>query len=118
MEIAHSGLTQLHVTETMHERKTMMTQLSDGFIALPGGLGTFEELFEIWTWAQLGFHQKPVALLNIDSFYDALLEFLDSSTNNGFIKQAHRDSLIVATNPSELIHRINAYQPTTVAKLQ
>src|SRR3546814_7407124 len=85
-ELAHPGLTQLHVVGSMHERKAMMAKLSDGFIALPGGLGTFEELFEIWTWAQLGYHRKPVALLNVDGYYDGLLSFLDHTVREAFVK--------------------------------
>src|SRR3546814_750650 len=84
-ELAHPGLTQLHVVGSMHERKAMMAKLSDGFIALPGGLGTFEELFEIWTWAQLGYHRKPVALLNVDGYYDGLLSFLDHPVREAFV---------------------------------
>src|SRR3546814_15368804 len=79
----------------MHERKAMMAKLSDGFIALPGGLGTFEELFEIWTWAQLGYHRKPVALLNVDGYYDGLLSFLDHTVREVFVKTIYRDALIV-----------------------
>src|SRR3546814_3841998 len=94
-ELAHPGLTQLHVVGSMHERKAMMAKLSDGFIALPGGLGTFEELFEIWTWAQLGYHRKPVALLNVDGYYDGLLSFLDHPVREAFVKTMYRDALIV-----------------------
>jgi hypothetical protein len=89
-EVAHKGLTELHITHTMHERKTLMAQLSDGFIAMPGGIGTFEELFEIWTWAQLGIHAKPVGLLNVAGYYDALTTFLDHATHEQFMKPLHR----------------------------
>ncbi len=116
-EIAHKGLTELHITETMHERKTVMAEMSDGFIALPGGLGTLEELFEMWTWAQLGFHQKPLGLLNVDGFYDQLLGFIDTATHTGFIKPAHRDLLIVEKDPGPLLQRMQDYVPAQVDKL-
>ena len=98
LEAAHEGLTALHVVSSMHERKSLMEDLSDGFIALPGGLGTFEELFEIWTWAQLGFHRKPVALLNVNGFYDELIAFLNRATQTNFIKPAHRNMLLVESS--------------------
>src|SRR3546814_20757294 len=89
----------------MHERKAMMAKLSDGFIALPGGLGTFEELFEIWTWAQLGYHRKPVALLNVDGYYDGLLSFLDHTVREAFVKTMYRDALIVERGVPALLAR-------------
>jgi uncharacterized protein (TIGR00730 family) len=115
-EIAHSGLTDLRVVGSMHERKALMAELSDGFVALPGGIGTFEELFEVWTWAQLGHHKKPCALLNVRGFYDGLIAFLDKVAELGVMKGPHRSMLIVAQQPLELIERIGAYEPTAVPK--
>ncbi|MEP6494343.1 MAG: TIGR00730 family Rossman fold protein [bacterium] len=107
-EIAHRGLTDLHVVETMHERKAMMADLADAFVALPGGLGTFEELFEVWTWGYLGLHTKPYALLDVDGYYAPLIEFLDHARNEGFIRAAQRDMLAVATDPSALLDALAA----------
>lgn len=95
-EIAHSGLSDLHVVQSMHARKALMVELSEGFIAMPGGIGTMEELFEVWTWAQLGQHAHPVGLLNVDGYYDDLIAFLDRMTEQGFVSDAHRRSLIAA----------------------
>ena len=116
-EIAHPGLSELIITISMHERKTRMADLSDAFIALPGGLGTFEELFEIWTWAQLGFHQKPIAVLNINGYFDKLIEFLENSAAQGFIKVAHQEMLLVSDSSDELIHKITSFVPPLVDKL-
>lgn len=116
-EIAHEGLTQLHITSSMHDRKEKMADLSDGFIALPGGLGTLEELFEIWTWAQLGFHNKPVGLLNVNGFYDALVQFLAETASAGFVRPAHHDLLIVESTPQALIEKMATYVPTSEAKV-
>lgn len=113
-EVAHSNLTELHITHSMHERKTMMAELADGFIALPGGIGTLEELFEIWTWAQLGFHNKPCGLLNVDSYYDALLTFLDHISAEQFVKPHHRAMLMVESDPELLIDRYAGYQPPAI----
>lgn len=113
-EVAHKNLTELHVTESMHERKLLMAELSDGFIALPGGIGTLEELFEIWTWAQLGFHNKPCGLLNIEGYYDSLIGFLDHVLAEQFVKKEHHALLIVETNPDVLLDRYVNYQPTAV----
>lgn len=110
-EIAHNHLTELHITTSMHERKMLMAELSDGFIALPGGIGTLEELFEIWTWAQLGFHNKPCGLLNVEGYYDSLIKFLDHVLAEQFVKQHHRAMLIVEKNPDTLINRYINYQP-------
>lgn len=115
-EIAHTGLSDLRVVGSMHERKAMMAELSDGFIALPGGLGTFEELFEVWTWAQLGYHKKPCALLNVAGFYDKLADFLDDVVERGFVKSIHRSMLIVQNEPAALIEAIRAYEPPKVEK--
>ena len=116
LEVAHDGLTELHVTGSMHERKAMMADLSDGFIALSGGIGTFEELFEIWTWGQLGDHRKPVALLNVAGFYDKLISFVDDVVTAGFLRDAHRAMLIVDREPRALVTRLQAYRPPIVEK--
>ena len=113
-EVAHHHLTQLRVTESMHERKMLMAELSDGFIALPGGIGTFEELFEIWTWAQLGFHHKPIGLLNISGYYDHLIQFLDHVLAEQFVKQETRDLLMVESDPDVLLDRFINYQAPPV----
>jgi uncharacterized protein (TIGR00730 family) len=111
----HGGISALHVVSTMHERKALMAELSDGFVALPGGIGTFEELFEVWTWAQLGYHAKPCALLNVNGFYDAMRSFIDHVVDQGFLKTAHRDMLMVHDDPDTLLEALMDYvpQPTT-----
>ncbi len=109
-EVAHAGLTELIVTASMHERKTRMAELSDGFIALPGGIGTFEELFEIWTWAQLGMHAKPVGLLNVAGYYDALITFLDHAAQEQFMKSAQRELLMVESDPATLLARFASHK--------
>ncbi len=103
MEIAHPDLTHMHVVGSMHERKALMTDLSDGFIALPGGIGTLEELFEIWTWAQLGLHKKPYVLLNVAGYYDPLIAFLDKMTHAGYLKEDSRAMLSITSNPADAI---------------
>jgi len=113
-EVAHPNLTELHVTQSMHERKMLMAELADGFIALPGGIGTLEELFEIWTWAQLGFHQKPCGVLNVAGYYDALITFLDHVAAEQFVKPHHRDMLMVEADPNLLLDRYVNYQPPAV----
>ncbi len=113
-EVAHSHLTELHVTQSMHERKTLMAELADGFIALPGGIGTLEELFEIWTWAQLGFHEKPCGILNVEGYYDSLIEFLDHVSAEQFVKPHHRAMLMVETDPELLLGRYASYQPPAI----
>ena len=115
-EVAHAGLTQLHVVDTMHQRKAMMAELSDGFIALPGGLGTFEELFEIWTWAQLGMHSKPIGLLNVASYFDLLLQFLDHATSQRLLKPVHRDLLLVSNRPDALLSQMQSAAPVNTPK--
>ncbi len=110
-EILHPNLTETYITKSMHERKMQMADLADGFIALPGGIGTLEELFEIWTWAQLGFHQKPCGLLNVAGYYDALIQFLNQAHQEAFIRQQHLNLLQVENNPEDLINRFRAYQP-------
>jgi uncharacterized protein (TIGR00730 family) len=115
-EVGHTGLTELRVVESMHERKALMAELSDAFLALPGGLGTLEELFEVWTWALLGIHAKPCALLNVRRYFDPLLAFIDHATRELFIRHAHRDLLIVETDPERLLARLESYRPPAVAK--
>jgi uncharacterized protein (TIGR00730 family) len=115
-ELGHAGLTELHVVDTMHERKRMMAERSDAFVALPGGIGTFEELFEVWTWLQLGYHDKPVGLLNAAGYYNALLEFLDQSVARGFVPPAQRRLLQVRSDPDALVERIASLsRPAPVA---
>lgn len=116
LEVAHEGLTELHIVGSMHARKAMMADLSDGFIALSGGIGTFEELFEIWTWGQLGDHAKPVALLNIAGFYDKLTAFLDDVVTAGFLRDAHRAMLMVDRDPAALVAKIRDYRAPVVEK--
>ncbi|MEH6798563.1 MAG: TIGR00730 family Rossman fold protein [Halopseudomonas sabulinigri] len=115
-ELAHDGLTELKEVGSMHERKAVMADLSDGFIALPGGVGTFEELFEVWTWGQLGHHQKPCALLNVGGYYDKLVTFLDHAMNEGFMKQPYREMLIVASDVESVLAKVEAYEAPKVAK--
>ncbi len=115
-EVYHTGLTELVIVDSMHERKAMMADLSQGFIALPGGLGTIEELFEVLTWAQLGFHKKPCGLLNASGYYDHLSAFLDHTVAEGFVKQAHRSMLIVEKDPVALLDRFADYEPPLVNK--
>lgn len=110
-ELGHSGLTELHVVDTMHQRKTLMAERSDAFLALPGGIGTFEELFEVWTWRQLGYHDKPVGLLNVDGYYDGLLTFMDHTVAEGFVPPSQRQLLQVAADPLELLDRLAAQAP-------
>jgi uncharacterized protein (TIGR00730 family) len=110
-EVAHQNLTELHITPSMHERKMLMAELADGFIALPGGIGTLEELFEIWTWAQLGFHSKPCGLLNIDGYYDLLIGFLDHALTEQFVKKHHHGLLMVEETSDALLERFANYQP-------
>jgi uncharacterized protein (TIGR00730 family) len=105
----HRGIAELHVVETMHERKALMAELADGFVALPGGIGTFEELFEVWTWAQLGYHSKPCGLLNVAGFFDKMSGFIDHVVEEGFLRQEHRGMLIVAEEPETMIDRLAGY---------
>lgn len=115
-EVAHEGLTELRVVKSMHERKAMMADLSGGFVALPGGMGTLEELFEILTWAQLGLHRKPAGLLNVAGYFDGLLEFLDHSVAERFVRLEHRAMISVAAAPGELLDLLAAYRPPAVEK--
>jgi uncharacterized protein (TIGR00730 family) len=115
-EVAHGSLTALILVDTMHERKMKMHDLSDGIIALPGGYGTLEELFEMLTWSQLGLHQKPIGLLNTQGFYKELLAFIDTMTQKGFLKQANRDMLLVSDNVPDLLAKMQAYKAPLVEK--
>ncbi len=108
-EVGHTRLTKLHVVKDMHERKAMMAELADGFVALPGGIGTLEELFEVMTWLQLGYHSKPVGLLNTQGFYDDLLRFMDKQREAGFLKPAHHALLITDSNIATLLDRMMAF---------
>ncbi len=105
-EVGHDCLTELLVVKDMHERKARMAALADGFIALPGGIGTLEELFEVWTWLQLGYHEKPVALLNVQGFYDQLLAFLDNQRDAGFLRAEHRALLVDDRDAARLLDRV------------
>jgi uncharacterized protein (TIGR00730 family) len=113
-EIAHLGLTDLHVVDSMHERKALMAELSDAFVALPGGLGTLDELLEIYTWGQLGLHSKPCGLLNVEGYYDGLVGFLDHAVRERFVREAHRDMLIVEEQPAAMLGRLQGFDPAAV----
>ncbi|EKZ96963.1 TIGR00730 family Rossman fold protein [Cupriavidus metallidurans] len=117
-EVGHRGLTELHIVRNMHERKQMMADRADAFIAMPGGVGTFEELFETFTWAQLGYHDKPVGLLNVAGFYDGMLGFLKHAVSEGFLKQVHADMLHVSTEPVDMLARLAAAPRVHVDKWQ
>ncbi|OEC46401.1 Rossman fold protein, TIGR00730 family [Pseudomonas sp. 1D4] len=115
-EIGHKGLSRLEVVDGMHARKARMAELADAFIALPGGLGTLEELFEVWTWGQLGYHSKPLGLLEVNSFYGKLTEFLDHLVEERFVRDQHRGMLQVGGTPDQLLGRLEAWQPTVAPK--
>lgn len=115
-EIGHRGLTELRVVGSMHERKALMAELADGFVALPGGIGTLEELFEVWTWAQLGLHARPCGLLDGDGFYAPLVQFLDHLVATGFVRPVHRAMLVTARTPDALLAAFEAYVPPQVGK--
>jgi len=117
-EIGHTGLTRLEVVDGMHARKARMAELSDAFIALPGGLGTLEELFEVWTWGQLGYHSKPLGLLDTNQFYSKLSHFLDHLVEEGFVKMKYRSMLQRSDSPRNLLQRLNAWQPSIHSRLQ
>jgi uncharacterized protein (TIGR00730 family) len=110
-EIAHRDVTDMRVVGSMHERKALMAELSDAFIALPGGIGTLEELFEVYTWAQLGLHQKPCALMNVEGYYDAIAAFLAHAVEERFLRQETRDLLMVETDPPALVDRLRTFEP-------
>ena len=120
LELAHNGLTELHLVESMHARKTKMADLSDMFVALPGGLGTLEEVFEVWTWSQLGVHSKPVGFLDVSSYFDPLFGFLDHAVTEGFLKPTQRDFAVKSCNPeallSDLLAKEVTYEPKWIGK--
>ena len=115
-EVAYTGLTDLRVVNTMHERKSLMAELSDGFIALPGGLGTIEEFFEVLTWAQLGIHQKPCGLLNVNGYFDRLTEFLDHAVSQRFIEKECRSMILMDKDPDALLQKMKSYHPPEMDK--
>lgn len=113
-EVGHTGLTELHVVENMHQRKQMMADLSDAFIAMPGGIGTCEELFEVFTWLQIGYHAKPIGLLNVENYYDPLLVFLKSMVTEQFLKAPQLDQLQIAASPESLLETMRHFKPSQV----
>ena len=116
-EVGHHGLSRLHVVDTMHQRKAMMAELADGFIAMPGGIGTLEELFEVLTWSQLGFHDKPIGLLNVHGFYDGLITFIDHLSNQGFLREHHRQLLLHDIESTGLLKQCIDWKPDAIDKL-
>lgn len=116
-EIAHAGLTELKIVSSMHERKAMMADLSDAFIAMPGGIGTLEETFEMWTWSQLGIHRKALGMLNTAGYYDGLTNFLDHVVAEAFVRQPYRDLMLVDADPESLVERITTAEVPAVGKL-
>ncbi len=115
-ELAHAGLTELRVVPSMHERKAIMAELSDGFLVLPGGIGTLEEFFEIWTWAQLGMHAKPIGLLDVAGFYSPMLRFIDQLVEQKFVRTEHRELLLVSPDASDLLTRMASHRSPYVPK--
>ena len=115
-EVAHNGLTDLRVVASMHERKAVMADLADGFVALPGGWGTLEEFFEVLTWSQLGLHRKPCGLLNVHGYFDRLLSFVGHSIEEGFVKREHRSMISVSASPGVLLDTLASYEPPLVEK--
>lgn len=115
-EVGHKQLTELHVVDTMHERKALMADLSDAFVALPGGLGTFEEILEIITWGILGIHAKPCGFLNVAGYYDELIRFLDSGVAAGFVRRQHRDMMLVNDDPGRMLAQLRVYEAPPIEK--
>jgi uncharacterized protein (TIGR00730 family) len=107
VEVAHPSVTELHVVETMHERKAKMTELADAFLALPGGIGTLDEFFDAWSWNALGFHKKPFCLLNVNGYWDGLIEFIDHAAASGFMSAQRRSQLLVAQTPDDALHLLD-----------
>lgn len=116
VEVAHVGLTEQHVVKTMHERKAMMAELADAFIALPGGAGTLEEWFEVFTWSQIGYHHKPCSFLNINHFYEPLIQMLDHTIEQGFMRSAYKDLIITDTEAEALLEKLHQFEPLEVSK--
>lgn len=110
-ELAHEGVSEMIAVDSMHKRKQRMVELADAFIALPGGIGTMDELFETWTWLQLGIHNKPIGLMNVDGYYDPLIDFLRQMSARGFLGQVHLDCLLVDDNVERLVDRLRAFHP-------
>ncbi len=115
-EAALKDVTELKIVKSMHERKALMSELSDGFITMSGGIGTLEEFFEIWTWAQLGIHSKPIGLLNIDNYYTRLIAFIEESVERKFVKKENLDMIVIDTDPVSLIHRMKDFKPVHVTR--
>lgn len=115
-EVAHQGLTELRVTDSMHERKSTMVERSDAFIAAPGGIGTLEEFFEVLSWSQLGLHRKPCGLLNFRGYFDPLIRLLDHAVREGFLQRSHRAMVLVEEDPGALLDRLSAYDPPRVPR--
>jgi uncharacterized protein (TIGR00730 family) len=115
-EVANRALSDLRIVESMHERKALMAELADGFVALPGGIGTLEEFFETWTWGQLGMHTKPCGLLNVAGYFDPLLAFLDRAVAEKFVRDVHRAMVVVESDPAALLARFESYDPPRVVK--
>ncbi|RMF64632.1 MAG: TIGR00730 family Rossman fold protein [Calditrichaeota bacterium] len=115
-EVAHQGLTELRVVSSMHERKRLMAELADGFVALPGGLGTLEEIFEMMTWSQLGLHRKPCGLLNAHGYYDSLIRMLEQMVEHGFVRRKHRELVLVDRNAAALLDKMRAFRPPELEK--
>lgn len=115
-ELAHTGLTALEVVPNMHDRKARMAELAEAFIAMPGGFGTFEELFEVITWAQLGIHAKPIGLLNVDGCFDPLIQLIDRAVRDGFIQDVHRHLVVVSTDAAQLLDALEKHEPPVVRK--
>jgi uncharacterized protein (TIGR00730 family) len=115
-EVGHTGLTKLRIVNTMHERKALMAELSDAFIALPGGYGTLDEFCEILTWAQLGLHNKPCGILNVNGYFDPLIELFQKSVAEGFLRKQHADMLMIESDPEILLKKMAAYQPPRTEK--
>jgi uncharacterized protein (TIGR00730 family) len=115
-EVAHTGLTELRIVGSMHERKAVMADLSDAFVSLPGGFGTWEEFFEVLTWAQLGIHRKACGVLNVNGYYDPLIEMADRALSEGFLREGHRDLLLSDADPERLLDRLSSYAAPAVDK--
>ncbi|HET9983911.1 MAG TPA: TIGR00730 family Rossman fold protein [Longimicrobiales bacterium] len=115
-EVGHGGLSELHIVESMHERKALMAELSDGFLALPGGIGTLEEFFEVWTWGQLGLHAKPYGLLDVHGYFRPLVRFLDHAVEERFVKPEHRAMVVIEDRPDEMLRRLREHRPPVTPK--